>query len=85
MFLENIENVFKKVSKTKGFYINSINFVSFHQKLEFIQYNVALAIIVAIRGTSRKKLYHDLGFESIVSRRWYRKLLFLQSFQDSVT
>ena len=48
--------------------------VSIHQKIERIQYNVALAITGAIRGTSREKLYHELGFESLVSRRWYRKL-----------
>ena len=48
--------------------------VSFHQKIESIQYNAALAITGAIRGTSREKLYHELGFESLVSRRWYRKL-----------
>ena len=47
--------------------------VSFHQKLESIQYNVALAI-GAIRRTSREKLCHELGFESLESRRWYRKL-----------
>ena len=29
---------------------------SFHQKLESIQYNAALAITGAIRGTSRAKL-----------------------------
>ena len=48
--------------------------VSFHQKIESIQYNGALAITGALRGTSREKLYHDLGFESLVSRTWYRKL-----------
>ena len=48
--------------------------VSFHQKIESILYNAALAITGAIRGTSREKLYHELGFESLVSRRWYRKL-----------
>ena len=48
--------------------------VSFHQELESIQYNAALAIVGAIRGTSRGKLYRELGFESLVSRRWYRKL-----------
>ena len=48
--------------------------VSFHQKLESIQYNAALAITESIRGTSREKLYHELGFESLVSRRWYRKI-----------
>ena len=30
---------------------------SFHQKLESIQYNAALAITGAIRGSSREKLY----------------------------
>ena len=38
---------------------------SFHQKLESIQYNAALAITGAIRGTSREKLYQELGLESL--------------------
>ena len=33
---------------------------SFHQRLEFIQYNAALAITGAIRETSKKKLYHSI-------------------------
>ena len=48
--------------------------VSFQQKIEPIQYNAAIAITRAIRRRSREKLYHELGFESLVSRRWYRKL-----------
>ena len=47
---------------------------SFHEKLESIQYNAALAITGAIRGSSREKLYQELGFESLQQRRWYRKL-----------
>ena len=46
--------------------------VSFHQKLESIQYNSALAITGAIRGTSTEKL--KLGLETLEKRRWYRKL-----------
>ena len=42
---------------------------SFHQKLESIQYNAALAITGAIRGTSRAKLYQELGLESLQKRR----------------
>ena len=38
---------------------------SFHQKLESIQYNAALAITGAIRGTFREKLYQELGLESL--------------------
>ena len=34
-----------------------------HQKLESIQYNACLALSGAIRGSSREKLYHELGLE----------------------
>ena len=47
---------------------------SFHQKLDSIQYNAALAITGAIRGTSKEKLYDELGLETLEKRRWYRKL-----------
>ena len=43
-------------------------------KLELLQYNVCLAITGAIRGTSREKLYEELGLESLQLRRWLRKL-----------
>ena len=46
----------------------------FHHKLEFIQYNACLAITGAIRGTSKEKLYQELGLESLQLRRWYKKL-----------
>ena len=49
---------------------------SFHQNLEKIQYNSALAITGAIRGTSKEKLYQELGLESLEKRRWYRKLCY---------
>ena len=44
---------------------------SFHQSIESVQYNAALAIMGAVRGTSREKLYQELGFESLQQRRWY--------------
>ena len=46
----------------------------FHQKLESLQYNACLAITGAIHGSSRGKIYQELGFESLQQRRWYRKL-----------
>ena len=46
----------------------------FYQKMESIQYNAALAITGAVRGTSREKLYQELGLESLRKRRCYRKL-----------
>ena len=48
--------------------------ISIDQKIESIQYSAILAITGTIRGTSREKLCHELGFESLVSRRWYCKL-----------
>ena len=37
----------------------------FQQKIESVQCNTALAITGAIRGTSKEKLYHELGLESL--------------------
>ena len=37
---------------------------SFLQKIESLQYNTALAITSAIRGTLRENIYQELGLES---------------------
>ena len=50
---------------------------SFHQKMETVQYNTALAITGAIRGSSMEKLQQELGLDSLQERRWYRKLCLL--------
>ena len=42
---------------------------SFQKKIESVQYNSALAVTGAIRGTSKEKLYHELGLESLEKRR----------------
>ena len=44
------------------------------EKLESVQYKVALAITGAIKGSSREKIYQEIGFESLKSRRWYKRL-----------
>ena len=43
-------------------------------KIESLQCNAALAITGAIRGSQKGKLYQELGFEYLTSRRWLRKL-----------
>ena len=56
---------------------------SFHAKMESIQYNACLAITGAIRGTSREKIYQELGLESLQLRLWYRQLcLFYRFFKN---
>ena len=47
---------------------------SFCSKIERIQYNAALAITGAIRGTCQTKLYNELGLESLKLRKWFRWL-----------
>ena len=47
--------------------------VSFHQKLESIQHNSALAITGAITGTYTEKSYNELSLETL-EKRWYVKL-----------
>ena len=60
----------------KSLYVIKYYNNSFHQKLESIQYNAALAITGVIRGSSRGKLYQELGLESLQQQRWFRKLCY---------
>ena len=45
---------------------------SLSDKIESVQYNAALEITSAIRGTSKEKLYQELGLDSLRNRRWLR-------------
>ena len=47
---------------------------SFCNLIERVQYNAALAITGAIKGTSQLKIYNKLGFESLKFRKWFRQL-----------
>ena len=44
-------------------------------KVEGIQYQATLAITGAWQGSSRSKLYEELGWESLSERRWCRHIL----------
>ena len=52
--------------------------------IELIQYNAALAITGTIRGSSREKLYQELGLESLHDRRWHRKLCFYYQIRHNI-
>ena len=45
------------------------------EKAEKIQYQAALAITGAWKGSSRHNLYDELGWESLSDRRWCRRIL----------
>ena len=44
--------------------------------IESVQYNAALAITGTIKGSSRERLYQELGLESLSDRRCYRRLVY---------
>ena len=43
------------------------------QQIMTVQYIASLAITGAIKGTSRLKLYNEIGLESLKIRHWFRK------------
>ena len=49
---------------------------NFQKKLEKVKYRTCLAITGAIQGTSRIKLYDELGLYSLIKRCWCNKLIF---------
>ena len=58
---------------------------SFHQRLESIQYYATLAITRAIRETFKEKLYQEIGFELLQSRRCFQKLFLLWNNSHRIT
>ena len=58
---------------------------SLSNRIESVQYKAALAITGAIQGSSRKKLYQELGLEHLHQRWWMRRLcLFYKGFQSKI-
>ena len=55
------------------------------ERLESIQYSAGLAITGAWKGTSRSKIYQELGWESLNDRRWCRRLVLFFKFINNLT
>jgi hypothetical protein len=54
-------------------------------RIEKVQYHAALAITGTWQGTSRNKLYDELGWESLSDRRWLRRLILLYKIRNNMT
>ena len=50
---------------------------SFSKKIESVQHNAVLAITGTIKGSSREKIYQELGLEYLYRRRWVIRLCLL--------
>ena len=55
------------------------------EKLEAVQYSAALAVTGTWRGTSREKIYAELGWESLTSRRWSRRMTLFYKIMNNLT
>ena len=57
----------------------------FTYKIESIQYNAALAITTFVRGTSREKLFAELGLTSHYDRRRFHRLSLFYKILNQLT
>ena len=48
---------------------------NFWNKTEKVQYGAYLGVTGAIQGTSREKIYDELGLHSLAKRRWQGKVI----------
>ena len=56
----------------------------FTNKIESVQYNDALAITGCVRGTSREKLFLELGLTSLYDRRRLHRLTFFHKILNDL-
>ena len=57
----------------------------FTNKFEAVQYNAALAITGCVRGTSREKIYTELGLTSLYDRRRFHRLTLFYKILNHLT
>ena len=73
-----------KLSETNPFeFSESTNYLM--KKLESTQYQAALAVSGAWKGTNRSKIYNELGWESLNDRRTYRRQIQLYKIIKGLT
>ena len=58
---------------------------SLMEKVESVQYQAALAITGTWRGTSKLKLYEELGWETLSDRRFRKRILQMHKIIDGTT
>ena len=70
----------KKCDLTNSFILNH-----HMEKLESLQYSAARAITGAWKGTSKTKLFEELGWETLDKRRWSRRLILFYKIINNIT
>ena len=54
------------------------------ERIESVPYSAGLAITGTWKGTSRNKIYEELGWESLNDRRWSRRLILFFKFINNL-
>ena len=70
--MDHCDIIYHLPSSTSAF-DSPINLNFMMQRLESTQYQAALAVSGAWKGSSTTKLYEELGWESLSDRRWLRR------------
>ena len=55
------------------------------EKLKAVPYSAAQPVTGTWRGTSREKLYAEIGWESLSSRRWSRRMTLFYEIMNDLT
>ena len=55
------------------------------ERIERVQYQAALAVTGAWKGTSLNKIYDELGWETLTDRRWFRRLVQIYKIRNGLT
>ena len=66
-------------------YFSSVTLHTLMESIERIQYQAALLITGTWKGTSKNKLYNELGWESLTDRRWCRRLIHFYKIHNGLT
>ena len=75
--IKTLDQMYKTLVRSHLDYCDIIYHIPSHQNqaVERIQYQAALAVSGAWRGSSRSKLYEELGWETLSDRRMCRRIL----------
>ena len=55
------------------------------ENIESVQYSAALTVTGAWKGTSRERLYEELGWKSLDCQRWARRLTLVYKIVNRLT
>ena len=64
---------------------SSLHLSYWMDQIERLQYRAALAVTGTWKGTSLNRIYEELGWELLSSRRWFRRLTQFYKIQNNLT